>query len=168
MGGMFSGIKDMFSGLWDQLTSMLGGVFDMLKGLMSSLASGLGSAFSGMGSMLSGIFHDGTIVGITPATRQMAVDASLFRFAPRLHTGLRFDEFPAVLQYGEEVTSRKDRSTILSEIRSLKQSMSGSGQQPVHVVVKSRDPDTQVRFRPSSSQQATSANRVVRRGERVL
>jgi hypothetical protein len=33
----------------------------------------------------------------------------LFNLAPRLHTGLRPDEFPAILQRGEEVVPRGER-----------------------------------------------------------
>jgi hypothetical protein len=39
-------------------------------------------------------------------TRQ--VPAALFVNAPRLHQGLRADEFPAILQRGERVTSKAD------------------------------------------------------------
>ncbi|MGD8847731.1 MAG: hypothetical protein PVI54_19575, partial [Desulfobacteraceae bacterium] len=33
------------------------------------------------------------------------IDPSIFAFAPKLHTGLRADEYPAILQKGEEVRS---------------------------------------------------------------
>jgi hypothetical protein len=35
-------------------------------------------------------------------------DPALFQFAPRLHRGLRADEFPAILQRGEEVIPKSE------------------------------------------------------------
>jgi hypothetical protein len=47
-------------------------------------------------------FHGGGIVGVDAAPR-VDVPASAFVGAPRLHDGLRPDEFPAILQEGEGV-----------------------------------------------------------------
>lgn len=48
--------------------------------------------------------HSGGIVGSDFGPRRW-VDPSVFAFAPRLHTGLEPDEFPAILQRGERVQS---------------------------------------------------------------
>ncbi len=49
-----------------------------------------------------GLFHSGGIVGETPVPTRR-VPSALFADAPRLHFGLRSDEFPAILQKGETV-----------------------------------------------------------------
>jgi hypothetical protein len=49
-------------------------------------------------------FHSGGIVGQTAKTRK--VPAMAFAGAPRLHGGLSGDEFPAILQRGEQVIPR--------------------------------------------------------------
>jgi hypothetical protein len=54
-------------------------------------------------------FHHGIrSVGETYAPASRNVSASLFASAPRLHKGLKPDEYPAILQRGERVTSRQD------------------------------------------------------------
>jgi len=45
------------------------------------------------------------------------VDMSMFKFAPRFHAGLNPDEFPAILQRGEQVLSRSERSAMLNILR---------------------------------------------------
>jgi hypothetical protein len=50
--------------------------------------------------------HDGGRVGYDGVSRQ--VPNWLFYNAPRLHEGLRPDEWPVILQQGEEVKSRAD------------------------------------------------------------
>lgn len=54
---------------------------------------------------LAYFFHEGT-PSVGSGGRRAAVPASLFRSAPRLHNGLAPDEFPAILQRGEEVVPR--------------------------------------------------------------
>lgn len=49
-------------------------------------------------------FHGGGTVGIDGTPR--SIPSSTFAGAPRFHNGLRADEFPAILQRGEEVTPR--------------------------------------------------------------
>lgn len=68
---------------------------------------GLGAIFS---SMFSGLFkarvaHSGMSPGHEPASSRM-VSPGLFLNAPRLHDGLKPDEFPAILQKGEGVTPK--------------------------------------------------------------
>lgn len=67
-----------------------------------------GNAAPGGGFTSSrGSFHMGGIVG-TSGTNQIMAPDSLFAGAPRFHNGLRPDEFPAILQRGEEVIPRNE------------------------------------------------------------
>ena len=50
-------------------------------------------------------YHQGGMVGRDGIPTRM-VDPGVFAHAPRLHSGLASDEFPAILQRGEEVRSR--------------------------------------------------------------
>ncbi len=60
----------------------------------------------GLGGLMTGMFmHTGGTVGQT-ASPTRYVDPLLFASAPRLHTGLKSDEFPAILQRGETVTPK--------------------------------------------------------------
>jgi hypothetical protein len=81
LGAVGSGISGMFGG-------GSGGGYDAALGKWSS----------------SGIpyHHAGGIVG-DPTTPRKSVPDWLFHFAPRLHSGLAPDEFPAILQRGERV-----------------------------------------------------------------
>jgi len=56
-------------------------------------------------AIVGAIFHEGGIVGKTPSPIR-AVPAGTFSGAPRLHSGLSSDEFPAILQRGEIVLPR--------------------------------------------------------------
>lgn len=81
----------------------------VLGGVSSALSSG--SPFSWIGKMTSGIFHGGGTVGVTAApTRD--VSPALFVGAPRFHDGLKSDEYPAILQTGEDVISRADKARL--------------------------------------------------------
>jgi lambda family phage tail tape measure protein len=88
--------------LLEPLADGLGGIF---KGIGSSLFSGGGS---GAGSVVSTLVaHEGGKIGVD-AFPGRQVSAELFRNAPRLHDGLAPDEFPAILQRGEQVTAKDD------------------------------------------------------------
>lgn len=52
-----------------------------------------------------GVAHTGLRAGAAPSTSRY-VPPSIFANAPRLHSGLAADEFPAILQKGEEVVPR--------------------------------------------------------------
>ena len=94
-------------------TGPLAGIF----GTASSGASGglLGSLFSGLlgvgggatnGAVaLGGLYHSGGIVGETSVPGRY-VHPAYFDNAPRYHSGLMPDEFPAILQRGEQVIPR--------------------------------------------------------------
>lgn len=182
MKGVMSSIMDMITSIISSITEIIGTIMKSIGDLLGSIMKGIGGMMGGGGGGMwgsifgaiggaggggmAGSYHGGGMAGYASTYRM--VDPAIFRLAPRLHTGLAPDEFPAILQSGEEVTSRRDRSSIHSEIQSLRRSMSNSGQQPLRVTIKSNDPNTQVKFHPSGSQQAVSLRRAVSRGERML
>ena len=86
----------------------LSGFFgNLFGGGSSSGSSGGGGFFS---SIFSSFFHQGGVVGESLATRR-EMPAHLFHNAPRFHSGLMPDEFPAILQKGETVIPKgKGRS----------------------------------------------------------
>lgn len=53
------------------------------------------------------MYHSGGIAGVYSG-HSMNVPAGMFNNAPRLHSGLAADEYPAILQRGEEVRSASD------------------------------------------------------------
>lgn len=59
--------------------------------------------------------HSGGIVGTDGV--QTVVPASVFAGAPRLHTGLEPDEFPAILQRGETVLPKGNSQTVKNNIQ---------------------------------------------------
>ena len=113
-----SKIGDLFQSLeQDILRSFLReNVTGPIAGALSSAiggGSGGGSSGGGIfGSFFSDIFgslfHDGGKVGETSVSRR-AVPAYAFAGAPRFHSGLMPDEFPAILQKGETVLPKNTR-----------------------------------------------------------
>lgn len=73
-------------------------------GLVGLAIGGIQSYFGG--GITAGVSHQGGRVGSPSATRQ--VNPAIFSNAPRFHNGLKSDEFPTILQRGEEVTSKAD------------------------------------------------------------
>ncbi|MGD9506940.1 MAG: phage tail tape measure C-terminal domain-containing protein [Geminicoccaceae bacterium] len=76
----------------------------LAKGILGALTGGLGGggviANAGV-TTRAGVLHNGGRVGDPSPIR--ALDSRLFLGAPRLHSGLAADEFPAILQRGETV-----------------------------------------------------------------
>ena len=72
-----------------------------------SLAGIGGSIFGALTGMFTPVFepHRGGVIGKTSIPTRM-MDSSIFAHAPRLHKGLKNDEYPAILQRGEEVISK--------------------------------------------------------------
>ena len=94
--GLFG--KDMQGGGW------LSSLFNMVGGSGGATGMGTNTTFSGGGSMggyMAMVKHGGGSFNSGGATR--AIPASYFATAPRLHQGLAADEYPAVLQKGEQV-----------------------------------------------------------------
>jgi hypothetical protein len=98
----------------------LGSVFSSLFGGAAG-SDGSGSAgilariFGTGGSSAASVYHGGGVAGSGGAPKRIA-PSWLFASARRLHSGLAADEFPAILQAGEEVVSRSDRRTILDRL----------------------------------------------------
>lgn len=94
---------------------LTGGGGNPLSGIMSLFGGGGGGAGAAAGGdpldMMAGLFHTGTNYVGTPSA-QIRVPSSLFAGAPRLHTGLAPDEYPAILQTGEGVTPRGSSSAL--------------------------------------------------------
>ena len=85
--------------------SMFGG---MIPGQVGSGGS-FGNA-GGTDMTMGSYAHSGGYVGSMPQT---PMPTSLFENAPRFHNGLKLqsDEFPTILQQGEEVISKRDRQS---------------------------------------------------------
>ncbi|MEQ9631846.1 MAG: hypothetical protein RLN94_09005 [Roseovarius sp.] len=80
-----------------------------LEAALSGLFSGFGGSSGGIfgGAVIPGILHDGGVAGRDGYGHGRAVSPSVFRGAPRYHSGgiagLRPNEVPAILQKGELV-----------------------------------------------------------------
>ncbi|MEX2450084.1 MAG: hypothetical protein WD407_04445, partial [Rhodospirillales bacterium] len=83
----------------------LGAIAPIKNALFGSNSSTLSDVGGVFGKIFSSIFHGGGVVGETAGPGR-AVPAAAFVGAPRLHNGLAPDEFPAILQRGEEVIPR--------------------------------------------------------------
>lgn len=97
------------SGMATSVVTMLAGAWAGSGGITAAAApntSYVGSYDSMVGTSQAFVFHDGGVVGGPAPSRR--VPASLFSSAPRFHDGLAPDEFPAILQSGERVQSRKE------------------------------------------------------------
>lgn len=120
-GGLLGGLLGLFGGgspiasgskpdgtqanpFWTQSASSGGGI----GGIFSSLLGGGGGDAAGGIASLAGLFHGGGTVG-TSLVNTRIVSPSMFVSAPRLHSGLAADEYPAILQRGEQVTPRGGR-----------------------------------------------------------
>jgi len=93
-------------------SALLGAVGSGVGGWTSADAAGLTAAGSSASSIADNIvmpglgltveqYHSGGTVGVDGLSRSVA--AAIFSGAPRLHSGLMADEFPAILQRGESV-----------------------------------------------------------------
>lgn len=101
----------MLSGLIGGISSLVGDLFgggSTVPAVSPSAISGSLSSITGTGggvSLMSMIgatkFHSGGTVGIDG--KPVLLPSSLFDYAPKLHGGLGYDEYPAVLQRGEKV-----------------------------------------------------------------
>lgn len=85
-----------------------GGAGGPLGAIMGLLGGGGGAGGGEVPSDLVGLFHDGIDSVGDGGQRRMAPRA-LFANAPRLHSGLAPDEFPAILQRGEGVSRKGER-----------------------------------------------------------
>jgi hypothetical protein len=79
-------------------------ILSALAGVASMFGGGVGAAGSAVSSVQASRMHNGGIGG--QDGQRMNAPASMFINAPRFHNGLKPDEFPAILQKGEEVTPK--------------------------------------------------------------
>lgn len=82
-------------------------------GILNMFAQWAAGGFGGFGggqsppADLAGLYHSGTRSGgVGAPSTYRAVNPAIFHRAPRLHDGLKPDEFPAILQRGERVTPK--------------------------------------------------------------
>lgn len=83
------------------------------------------SLLSGIGSIFSLFFHGGGKVGAGGVGRMMPAGA--FAGAPRLHSGLKSDEFSAILQRGERVLTARDEAKTMGIISGLSRRVGKGG-----------------------------------------
>ncbi len=108
--------------------------WDAPKNIISNVGGGIGDLFGGIGDVVSDIgdffgFHRGGVVGVDQPTFVRSMPTLAFAGLPRLHAGLAPDEYPAILQQGERVLSRRENaayergyifSELAAEIRALR------------------------------------------------
>lgn len=90
------GLRSVVSGLLEDIARLILRLY-VIQPLVNSI-TGMFSSFLGVPSV---VMHGGGVVG-SSGTMALA-PAGLFVNAPKLHSGLKADEFPAILQRGETV-----------------------------------------------------------------
>lgn len=90
--------EDAFRSLGNQILATMA-----QKMIADPITNAMMGAFGGVFG--APVMHGGGVVGQTVSPIR-AVDPRIFAGAPRLHTGLREDEYPAILQRGETVTPK--------------------------------------------------------------
>jgi TP901 family phage tail tape measure protein len=116
MRGEFDSFLDFVKGVSDSFIDIWADAFAdiVMKWIAAKIAMGMASSAFGGGFLTAGsdtsssraLFsgrHKGGVVGKDPPSFTRWLPASLFNHAPRLHSGLRSDEFPTILQKGETV-----------------------------------------------------------------
>jgi hypothetical protein len=91
-------IRDVVSTMLKEFATMM-----MYRNVFGPIFSSISGAIAG-GTTSASVSHDGRTPG--QGGRSRAVPAGVFAGAPRLHSGLAADEFPAILQRGERVIPR--------------------------------------------------------------
>jgi phage-related minor tail protein len=91
----------------EQMSSIFGssGIIGKLFGGVSGLVGGGAGGEMGLGGWTGSVAHAGGIIGYDSFPMR-DVSPVLFDNAPRFHSGLSYDEFPAILQRGEQVIPR--------------------------------------------------------------
>jgi hypothetical protein len=118
--------------------------------------SGMGGGGGILGSvvgLIGGLFHEGGRVGFDAVPARL-VSPEVFAWAPRLHQGLLPDEYPAILQKGETVSTPEQMAAM------------GKGKQitlNMHIVTPNADS-----FRKAQGQIMAEAAMALQRGQRNL
>jgi len=92
-------LRSVLSGLLEDIARLLLRLY-----VIQPLVNSITGMFSGMLGVPATVMHGGGVVG--SAGSLALVPAGLFVNAPKLHSGLKADEFPAILQRGETVLPR--------------------------------------------------------------
>jgi len=93
--------------MYGPLGALIGGAAGtVIGGVANDAINAIGDAISSIGDFFG--FHRGGVVGIDPPSFVRTMPAVAFAGAPRLHSGFAPDEFPAILQRGERVLSRRE------------------------------------------------------------
>jgi hypothetical protein len=108
-------IPDIAKALIDAIVDTPGNIVEQIPGgsfvgdVIGTVGDFVGDIFGGFG------FHQGGIVGQTSPSFVRTLPAMAFASAPRLHAGFAPDEFPAILQRGERVLSRREYASVGGE-----------------------------------------------------
>jgi len=105
---VFAGIGKDINSAGDAFKAFTLSVLDSIAQIAAKSASQAltNAAVSGLGKIFSFHTGGGNLTGRTG--KPIAVNPMVFHNAPRFHGGLKADEFPAILQTGEDVVSRSD------------------------------------------------------------
>lgn len=120
--------------LFNAISGIMGGLFPAPT-TTSGITQGGSAALIDMWGVAG--LHGGGIVGKDHSFIRR-VDPAIFAIAPRLHTGLRPDEFPAILQRGEQVLSRREVAA-------------GRGAPVLNITVNNMAPGTRARVEDSGN-----------------
>lgn len=118
-------------------------IFNAMKKSGNPYVAAIGTA--GAASVSAPVSHSGSVVGQV-SSRNRNVPSEWFAAAPRYHTGgivgLAPDEYPAILQKGEEVLNKSDSRNILNGgLSSGSESAGGAGMRFVLVDDRSKVPE---------------------------
>lgn len=116
MTGGFNNMEDVaraaFDSILDGLARIIAKMIEaaMLQAMMGMFGGGTVSPIVGATGTTAMFMHGGGIVG-RDRSYAKTLDSRLFDEAPRLHSGLRPDEYPAILQRGEAVIPKDQAKT---------------------------------------------------------
>jgi hypothetical protein len=124
-----TGSKNAKEAFEDMVQSIISGMVRMASQRMFEQIFGM--ALKGFGSYSAsqlpinqpgfpgaGTFHSGGVVGVSGGPTR-SIPAAAFSFAPRLHSGLMGDEYPAILQKGETVIPRGGAGGVTNNYYSI-------------------------------------------------
>ena len=108
------------AGLTAGLTNLFGGGAGVSSGGAMGSATNMTDAANIADAWLAApMAHSGWNVGYDSPDFFRGVPSSLFASAPRLHSGLRSDEFPAILQKGETVIPKNQSQSQQISVKNI-------------------------------------------------